>query len=227
LTSRVPRILLVLVALALLSSLVGCGGGVSSTRGWVIDATLFTPNYVPVLDGALYHWDHLPMTARFELPRNWVANYGTVQYDGAGEWNGELQMIRVVTSPSADVTVRFVDQSELGGSTYGRTSFNFFSDSGTMFTATIKIAISDSEGPTAPVDIQALIAHELGHALGIGGHSPNNNDLMYTTHIFGRAQVATILDVNTCKTAYPNYFGIPMLMQRPTRGGNIETRVIE
>ena len=221
-----PRILLALVALALLASLVGCGGG-ASVSGWLIDDTLFTPNYVPALDGKLYHWHQLPMTAKFDLPADWAVTYGNTHLAASGEWNSEREMIRVVTSPSADVTVEFVDQSELGNNTYGRTSFSYNPSSGEMLDAGIKIAISDSHGPTAPIDIQALIAHELGHALGIGGHSPNPTDLMYTTHIFGVAQLTSNLDINTIKTAYPNYFGIPMLRQESTRGGEIVTEVIE
>lgn len=226
-TSRIPRILLALTALVLLASLVGCGGGGgSSTGGWVIDDSLFTPNYVAALDGKLYHWNHLPMTAKFNLPDGWAATYGTVQNDAAGEWKSGIKMIRVVAG-FADVTVEFVEQSELGGTTYGRTSFSYNPSSGEMLDADIRIAISDSHGPIAPIDVQALIAHELGHALGIGGHSPNKTDLMYTTHIFGVARPATALDINTAKTAYPSYFGFSMLGQETTRGGEIVTEVIE
>jgi len=221
-----PRILLALVALALLASLVGCGGGGATISGWVIDDTLFQPNYVSALDGKLYHWHQLPMTAKFTLPPGWAATYGNTHLAAAGEWNGEREMIRVVTG-FANVTVEFVDQSELGNNTYGRTSFSYNPSSGEMLDSSIKIAISDSHGPTAPIDIQALIAHELGHALGIGGHSPNSTDLMYTTHIFGTAQLTSALDINTIKTAYPSYFGIPMLRQEPTRSGEIVHEVIE
>lgn len=221
-----PRILLALVALALLASLVGCGGGGTTSGGWVIDATLFQPNYVSALDGKLYHWNHLPMTARFELPAGWAATYGNAHIAASGEWNSEREMVRVVTG-LANVTVEFVDQSELGNNTYGRTSFSYNPSSGEMLSASIQIAINDSHGPIAPIDIQAVIAHELGHALGIGGHSPNSTDLMYTTHIFGMARPATALDINTIKTAYPGYFGIPMLRQEPTRSGEIVHEVIE
>lgn len=224
-----PRCLLLLAILALLA---GCGGG-TNTDGWVIDATLFVPNYVADLDGQLYHWTSLPMTVHFELPSDWAVIFGSdadLYKWAAAEWNGELEMIRVLSSSSsADVSVIFVSQTVLGGTTWGRTSFHYYPSTGEMNDATIQIALWDRHGdPIASEDIQAIIAHELGHALGIGGHSPNYDDLMYPTHTFGSPNFVGLRDMNTIKTAYPSYFGRALVGQEGVRSpGPLAHGVIE
>ncbi|MBP6965077.1 MAG: matrixin family metalloprotease [Armatimonadetes bacterium] len=212
-TSRMTRYLLLLVVLALLA---GCGG--TNTDGWVIDATLFVPNYVADLDGRLYHWGDLPMTVHFELPVAWAAIFGSdadLYRWAAAEWNGEREMIRILSSSSsADVSVTFVSQVALGGTTWGRTSFHYYPSTGEMSDATVQIALWDRRGdPIAAEDIQAIIAHELGHALGIGGHSMNPDDLMYLTHTFGSPNSVGLRDMNTLKTAYSSYFGRALVGQ--------------
>lgn len=62
---------------------------------------------------------------------------------------------------------------------------------------------SDSDGTT-----QTIAAHEFGHALGIGPHSNDGNDLMYyLLHNNGTiAELVTTRDLNTLKSIYCNNF---------------------
>ena len=53
------------------------------------------------------------------------------------------------------------------------------------------------------------ISHEMGHALGIWGHSDNQNDIMYYAHTREIPQISS-RDINTLKKVY----------QQPTRLGN-------
>lgn len=195
----------------------GCGGGGGQSSGNIsVDPGLFTPNYVSALPG-LYHWDHLPVRVKFNLPGNWATLFPSnpdLQIDGANEWNqsGLQPLYVVVTSGTVDVPVDFVDQSTLGGSIQGKTRFTY-ETTGRMLSASVQVALDDpSSNPLPAGDIQGIIAHELGHALGIGGHSPLSTDLMYGSYVYGYPKVTSVRDLNTAMTAYPSYFcrGIPL-----------------
>lgn len=229
---RIPRSFLAIALFVILPYLVGCGGG-SSTPPPINDQ-LFVPNYVSSLEG-LFHWNHLPMTVAVYLPTNWAQIYPSNQnlyIDAANEWNqpGMQPLVKVVPPGSpADATITFVKQSELGGNTLGRTECKVDS-SNTLHSASIKIAIDlPSGGYASAADVQETIAHELGHALGIYGHSPYPEDLLYSTITLGKPQTVTIRDLNTIMTAYPSYFGRTLTLSEPSRSmpSTIRTVTIE
>ncbi len=242
--SRTARILLLLAIVWLGLSLFGCGGGGGGEGdigdgGGAVDPGLFTPNYVTaILDSpdpkaGVYHWSHFPVLVSFHLPDNWQALYGDdadLYREAAGEWSyGGVEFFKIVQwgFPS-DVTVEFVNQTELGGNVWGSTAMRFYQSNNEMDEAPIRVALYDSAlRVTNAGDLKVLIAHELGHALGIGGHSPENSDLMYFQHVFGTLRPATASDINTARTAYPSYFGIPMVRSEGVRTGEPVTMVIE
>lgn len=193
---------------ALILSWYGCGGSGGPTP--TVNDQLFVPNYVTFLEG-LYHWDHLPMRVVFYLPSNWQELYPSdrdLYIEAVNEWNqeGKQALIAIVApgSPS-DAAVTFVRQADLGGTTRGRTEAVHDSN-GVMKSANIKIALDTPWGVIAAGDARATIAHELGHALGINGHSPYPEDLMYSAQIPGQPRETTVRDLNTVMTAYPSYF---------------------
>jgi predicted Zn-dependent protease len=56
--------------------------------------------------------------------------------------------------------------------------------------------------------LRNIIAHELGHALGLLGHSPNNNDMMFNiTDEYSRISER---DLNTLNKLYQKKTDIPL-----------------
>ena len=58
------------------------------------------------------------------------------------------------------------------------------------------------------VSLLATMRHELGHALGIWGHSPNENDALYYSQVSNPVGISA-RDINTLKEIY----------QQPTKLG--------
>ena len=70
----------------------------------------------------------------------------------------------------------------------------------------IDVAADDENGVLiSDTYLQTVIAHEVGHALGIAGHSNDAGDLMYTSG--NSSGYPTTEDRNTIKTAYASHFG--------------------
>jgi len=205
------RISLLIVALVLPILFIGCGGGTGVSPP-LIDETLFVPNYVLDLNSKLYHWDHLPVRIAFDLPTNWYELFPedpTLHVRAANEWNqpGKQALTVVVPITSQhDVRVEFVSENGLEGGRQGLTEYTH-DTTRQMLSATIKVALYTAQGrKLSAQDLQATIAHEIGHGIGIGGHSPYAEDLMYPTLFMGNPQFATQRDLNTAMTAYPSYF---------------------
>jgi predicted Zn-dependent protease len=68
----------------------------------------------------------------------------------------------------------------------------------------VQIAATDLSGARVPLSqIRRVAMHELGHALGIGGHSPNLQDLMGN---FSKSIAPSQADVNTLLICYGGSF---------------------
>jgi len=210
---RVQRAVLWLAVLCALGSLAGCGGSGGSV-GNTPDPTLFTPNYVSSLDG-LYHWNHLPVRIAFaNPPAGWTAK-PALYAAATAEWNqpGKTALATVVSyGSSADVTVEFVHYTDSdllshGPGTQGLTTSSYYTN-GVMASAQIKVALDTAYvASVSDAEAQTTIAHEIGHGLGIIGHSPYPDDLMYMSHTYGDSVTPSTRDFNTIMTAYPSYFG--------------------
>jgi hypothetical protein len=66
----------------------------------------------------------------------------------------------------------------------------------------IRIYVADDHGLLPPDQIQRLVLHELGHALGMHGHSPIPADLMYEVARDRRVDRLSIEDVNSFRALY-------------------------
>lgn len=218
--------------LALLSAAVliaGCGGG----SGGGSAAVVFTPNYISSLNG-LYHWASLPVKIYFDTPADWGSYYSSgLPSDAASSWNiPNAPAFFSVVSKAADATVvcSFVYDPlpEWGSTAQAITYYAYYTDTKLLVPGKVSItcAIRDRRGRVLSSELmQAVIAHELGHAMGIAGHSPNTDDLMYSQLQPGLFTPQE-RDINTAKSAYYSYFSAqPGISSQPVSPGPADSIV--
>ncbi len=179
----------------------GCGGGgtqIGEQR--ICSANTFVPNYVPQLERLLY-WERFPVTVYFERDANYSDYYRRLALEGFDQWvaaTGSVVRYREVNSPNdAQIRVAFKPDTRNGLTTY-----TYYPSSGRLISAKVEIGIQGG----SPIDIRSVSAHEFGHAIGIGGHSANPEDMMYPNFVSNVPLQITQSDLNTAKTAYCNYF---------------------
>ena len=206
-----PRLLVILVFV----SMFGCGGsGGSSSNGGVCSATLYTPNYATAPGMTLRKWNHLPIKVFFQTTTPIGAT--TIEQhlrDGFNQWETALSRdlwTEIGTATGADLVVTV--QASAPQTTLATTTVFFSSGSSIISSATMTVYT----WPSLPeADYAPTGGHEMGHALGIGGHSNSNLDLMYFTG--NLSGLLTIPDLNTLRTCYCDFASNPLTDPNPNR----------
>ncbi|MBC8104336.1 MAG: hypothetical protein H7Z41_17305 [Cytophagales bacterium] len=181
------------VAACLLS---GCGGGSGGGGGGAAPQTLSSAsNYLGSINPA--RWQQRTVSFHIQPPSGEDTGVVETVRDGIEQWNpavGDLVELQR-QSGRADVEVEFVAPGSLGPSVIGRSTWNLRSDTRVIISARILI---DSGMP--PRQMWECATHEAGHILGIEGHSPNPEDVMYF-QVTGEDQI-TASDRNTARALY-------------------------
>lgn len=175
----------------------------------------YAPNYydailtqgTPNVSGNFRFWTKTPLKIRFVRDSNWSQNLEDIFMQGVAQWQAATSNgidIQVTENDAEDdIEIRYLPAAELPGSAIGVTYATFDSQTLEMASARIDIA-NDLESNATSLTTSS---HELGHALGIGGHSPNDTDLMYYAE--NGTTTTTVRDLNTLKTVYCNVFPRP------------------
>jgi Matrixin len=130
--------------------------------------------------------------------------YMAMAWDAFTAWkrltNGAVKFQRVLSLNESQINLiwRRVDRKSLG---HCKTEWNA---KGQIFGAEISIGLSDGllfAQYNSPIEVKHTILHEVGHALGILGHSEDATDIMYVPHQYGVADL-TARDVRTVEWLY-------------------------
>jgi hypothetical protein len=94
----------------------------------------------------------------------------------------QFRQVATVNDSIIDVKWRRVDRKSLGHCVYN------WDKQGRIYSAEIEIGLSDGvlhSRYNDPAEVRHTILHEVGHALGLVGHSPYPGDIMYVPHQYG------------------------------------------
>jgi hypothetical protein len=182
-----------------------------------------------------YRWpvDKLPLKVFFQ-PSDGVPSYRisllSTLRSCFDEWadasKGKLAWVEVADPESADIVVRWSSQARecSEGTEAGRTrtyaQLNTATNRGVIHKAEMVLLTRLPDRELSDVEIRKAYLHEVGHALGIAGHSSNRGDIMYfavsnrgSTHLADR-------DIATINRLYVDYKPLTSVIG----GGSITTK---
>lgn len=222
-------LLLTAVAVPMLS-IAGCGGGGGNAipsptaTGTPAPNGNFTPNYVSSIENRL-RWASFPINVYFVPNAELTAARRNIAITGFNQWvsaTGNRVPYRVVTDANqADISVTFSTFSGGPGDELGVSVITFEQSTNLIVEVAMNIGIIGDNRE----DIQTA-AHEFGHSLGIGGHSPNEADLMFPTGNSAGCSCITTADLNTLFAIYNGQFNTSTSRNARTRTTTGPTRTI-
>jgi hypothetical protein len=185
----------------------------------------FEPNYVNEL-AAARHWEKSVVTVSYVPPApdslGVVHDVAPLVQQAVELWNQKinpavrLEFVGDNTHP-ADITVQWTTFTNMPVDAVGRTDVTYRSTDEILSTA--KVQIEASLPDTYQVQV---IAHELGHSLGIDGHSTNAADLMYgNAHL---PATVTTRDQNTILWTYQEGRSVSRSPRSSNASGDVGTK---
>ena len=216
--TRLP--LLALLAVVLVTATAGCGGGGSSS-------SLPPPSpddyfYNVLVNGKVIRWTRMPVGVyidQTDLPPSWKPQYRTFVEDAMQEWSdaseGKLAFTTIASESYPCITVRWVTDSPLGNDppTIGAAELVSTTIAGRQYIKEVRIELATTRygRPLSDTIMKCISLHELGHAVGLWGHSDDDGDIMFeqvgnTTSVSARDQ-ATLVKLYSVS---PDVFEMPV-----------------
>ncbi|MEA5506852.1 peptidase [Halotia wernerae UHCC 0503] len=154
-------------------------------------------------------WSQFPIRVYVETPQ--AVNSKQIQawinsvLQAVQEWNVYLPLIIVKQPEVADITIvrkapplQTFPDSKITRARSAQTTYELYTNSSKILSHRFTILLSPSQ---TGVYLQAAARHELGHALGIWGHSPLQTDALYFSQVRNSPPISS-RDVNTLKRVY-------------------------
>jgi predicted Zn-dependent protease len=139
------------------------------------------------------------------------------------DWQPYLPLILTESQSNADITFSANPPQQRSGPRVrsAETRFELYTSSQNTLAHRVNIYIRPNQ--TIPY-LSAAARHELGHGLGIWGHSQNPTDVMYFSQV-RQPPAISARDINTLKRIYqqPTQLGWPIFADRPEK--NLSPRV--
>jgi len=205
--------LLVGLGISLFAS--GCASPTHPSDVTVYSRCGASPNYVSSVN--LVRWAAFPVSVSINVDSADPGYVGIV--DGVFAWSSVLpRPLGAVTivrnNKAADIVIDMTQPSKTG-SAETRTDFYHIKQHAAIHLFLRakdpqSLGVLDLQERATPIafqhDLASIVAHEMGHALAIDGHSPNASDLMYggTINLNGNPAPThiTVSDRNTFMQAY-------------------------
>jgi hypothetical protein len=146
--------------------------------------------------------------------------YNRMAWECFEEWTARtgqavrFQQVKSLNESQINLVWRRVDRKSLGHCQ------TLWDAKGRIYGAEISIGVSDGlvhAQYNSPAEVKHTILHEIGHALGLNGHSDEPTDMMYVPHQYG-VTVLSERDVNTVKWLYQLPIGLNVWQEAQALG---------
>ncbi len=166
---------------------------------------------VPPLEVGYLLWTTFPVKVAIEPPeRDANDAWRQAAQQAVAEWSAYLPLQIVAAPEPADIRIQSQRPSDQNNRRVraAETSFELFVDSQGVLRHRMRIVVRPTQ---APRYVLAALRHELGHALGIWGHSPLPTDALYFAQVADPPPISR-RDVNTLRRIYeqPTRLGQPI-----------------
>ncbi len=176
----------------------------------------YLPNYATAMEtstsadyhGVLRHWTSFPVTVAIVNNSYLTSDFSSIATQALSTWTaatgGKVQFTVVAANTNPDIKITFEPSSKIVTTDTGvvglTTVYPSASNDSILTGADIQIATDLNNDDSTLNDV----VHELGHSLGIAGHSQTAQDLMFP--YLNDSFAPTTDDVNTLYTGYCGSF---------------------